>query len=69
MLVEEVIEFLRKIPPFQFLDDETLKSIISSVNMEFYPKGTVIQFQGGPAPEYLYVIKKGRGKSLHQERK
>ncbi len=62
MLVEEVIEFLRKIPPFQFLDDETLKSIISSVNMEFYPKGTVIQYQGGPAPEYLYVIKKGEVK-------
>jgi CBS domain-containing protein len=62
MLVEEVIEFLRKIPPFQFLDDETLKSIISSVNMEFYPKGTIIQYQGGPAPEYLYVIKKGEVK-------
>jgi len=62
MLVTEVIEFLRNIPPFQFLDDETLKSIISSVKMEFYPKGTVVQYQGGPAPEYLYVIKKGEVK-------
>ena len=62
MLVTEVIEFLRKIPPFQFLDDENLKSIISSVKMEFYPKGTVVQYQGGPAPEYLYVIKKGEVK-------
>ena len=62
MLVTEVIEFLRNIPPFQFLDDENLKSIISSVKMEFYPKGTVVQYQGGPAPEYLYVIKKGEVK-------
>ena len=62
MLIEEVIEFLGKIPPFQFLDDDTLKAITGDVNMEFYPKGTVIQYQGGPAPENLYIIKKGEVK-------
>jgi len=62
MLIEEVIEFLGKIPPFQFLDDDTLKAITGGVNMEFYPKGTVIQYQGGPAPENLYIIKKGEVK-------
>ena len=30
--------------------------------MEFYPKGKTIQYQGGPAPEYLYIIKKGEVK-------
>lgn len=59
MLIEEVIEFLSKIPPFQFLDEVTLKNITSGVSLEFYPKGTTIQYQGGPAPEYLYIIKKG----------
>lgn len=62
MLIEEVIEFLRKIPPFQFLDDPTLKNITSGISMEFYPKGSVIQYQGGPAPEYLSIIKKGEVK-------
>jgi CBS domain-containing protein len=62
MLIEEVIEFLGKIPPFQFLDDDTLKALTGGVNMEFYPKGTVIQYQGGPAPENLYIIKKGEVK-------
>lgn len=62
MLIEDVIEFLKKIPPFQFLDDTTLKNITRGVSMEFYPKGTVIQSQGGPAPGYLYVIKKGEVK-------
>lgn len=62
MLIGEVIEFLGKIPPFQFLDDDTLKAITGGVNMEFYPKGTVIQYQGGPAPENLYIIKKGEVK-------
>jgi CBS domain-containing protein len=59
MLIEEVIEFLRKIPPFQFLDDTTLKNITSDLSMEFYPKGTTIQYQDGPTPNYLYIIKKG----------
>jgi CRP-like cAMP-binding protein len=27
--------------------------------MEFYPKGTFIQYQGGVAPDFVYVIKKG----------
>ncbi|MFZ5907774.1 MAG: DUF294 nucleotidyltransferase-like domain-containing protein [Nitrospirota bacterium] len=62
MIIEEVIEFLRKIPPFQFLDDTTLMNITSDISMEFYPKGTTIAYQGGPAPECLLVIKKGEVK-------
>lgn len=62
MLIEDVIEFLRKIPPFQFLDEKALRDITSGVSMEFYPKGKTIQYQGGPAPEYLYIIKKGEVK-------
>jgi CBS domain-containing protein len=62
MLIEEVIEFLQKVPPFQFLDASALKDITSGVTMEFYPKGTFLQYQGGPAPAYLHVIKKGEVK-------
>jgi CBS domain-containing protein len=62
MIIEEVIEFLRNIPPFQFLDETTLKNLTGDLSMEFYPKGTVIQYQGGPAPNFIYIIKKGEVK-------
>ena len=51
MIIEEVIEFLRKIPPFQFFDEASLKNITSGISMDFFPKGSTIQYQGGPASE------------------
>lgn len=62
MIIEEVIEFLRKIPPFQFFDEASLKNITSNISMDFFPKGSTIQYQGGPASEYLHIIKKGEVK-------
>jgi len=62
MIIEDVIDFMRKVPPFQFLEDSALRDITAKISMEFYPKGTTIQYQGGPAPEYLYIIKKGEVK-------
>ncbi len=59
IVLQEVIEFLSKIPPFQFLDEKTLRTICKDVSMEYYPKGTTILHQGGPMSEYLKVIKKG----------
>ena len=59
MIIEDVIEFLKKVPPFQSLDDAELKSIVEGISMEFYPKGLTILHQDGPASEYLRIIKKG----------
>lgn len=58
-VIEEVIDFLKKVPPFQFLDEEALKSITKDVSIELYPKGTIILYQGGPIGKYVNVIKKG----------
>ncbi len=58
-IIEEVMDFLRKVPPFQFLDEETLRSITKDVSMELYPKGTTILYYGGPMGKHLNVIKKG----------
>ncbi|MCX7913133.1 MAG: DUF294 nucleotidyltransferase-like domain-containing protein [Thermodesulfovibrionales bacterium] len=58
-ILEEVISFLKKVPPFQFLDDETLSSITEDVSMDFYPKGTTIVYQDGPLGDYIRVIKRG----------
>lgn len=59
MVIEEVVRFLKKVPPFQFLDDETLRGVASSVSIEFFPKGTVILSQEGPASDFLRIVKKG----------
>jgi CBS domain-containing protein len=59
MLLEEVTLFLKKYPPFQFLDDSLLKTIAGDLSLEFYPKGTVILKQFGPPSDSVKVIKKG----------
>ncbi|NJD56988.1 MAG: cyclic nucleotide-binding/CBS domain-containing protein [Nitrospirae bacterium] len=59
MLIDEVIEFLGSVPPFQFLDGDALKSIAQNISMDFYPKGLVILKQNDPASEHLRIIKKG----------
>ena len=64
MILEEVINFLKKDPPFQFLDDATLKSVAGSLSMEFYPKDAVILKQDGPPSDSLRIIKKGGVKVL-----
>lgn len=59
MNIKDVMEFLKNVSPFQDLDDATLKDIAGGVSMEFYPKGSTILQQEGPASEYLRIVKKG----------
>jgi len=59
MLLEEIIRFLKKSPPFQFLKEEELQNIAKNLTMEFYPKGTLILKQGEKNLEGLRIIKKG----------
>jgi CBS domain-containing protein len=59
MIIEEVMEFLKKVPPFQFLDDAAITNLAFGVSIEFYPKGTIVLQQGGPPSKYLHIIKKG----------
>ncbi|MFZ2196248.1 MAG: cyclic nucleotide-binding domain-containing protein, partial [Thermodesulfovibrionales bacterium] len=59
MVIDEVIEFLQEVSPFQGLDEVTLKEIAAGVSIEVYPSGTTILYQDGPASEYLRIIKKG----------
>jgi CBS domain-containing protein len=59
MVLEDVISFLKKNPPFQFLDEAILKSVAVNLSMEFYPKDTVILTQGGPPADAVWILKKG----------
>ncbi|MBF0566059.1 MAG: cyclic nucleotide-binding/CBS domain-containing protein [Nitrospirae bacterium] len=62
MILEEIIQFLRKVPPFQFLGDGALSAAVKGMAAEFYPKGTVIVRKGDTAVDYLFVIRKGGAK-------
>jgi CBS domain-containing protein len=59
MIIEDVISFLKKVPPFQFLSEEELQGIALNLTMEFYPKDTLILRQGDKNIDALRVIKKG----------
>ena len=59
MIIEDVVEFLKRVPPFQFLDESVLTELAVGMSMEFFPKGTTILRQGGPPSKYLHIIKKG----------
>lgn len=58
-IIEDVIEFLKRVPPFEFLSYEVINSVTVKTSMEYYPRGTHILLQDGPPSEFLYVIKKG----------
>jgi len=57
--VEEVVEFLRRVPPFQFLEEPALRELARAVTPAYFPAGTVILRQDGPPSEHLMIIKKG----------
>ena len=64
MIIEDVLSFLKGIPPFQFLEEPVLRKAAGGLSMEFYPKDTVILKQNGPPSDSLRVIKKGAVKVL-----
>ncbi len=59
MILDDVVAFLKKVPPFQFLDDENLHAVARNLSMEFYPKGMLILKQDDPPSDSLRIIKKG----------
>jgi CBS domain-containing protein len=59
MITEDTINFLKSIPPFQFLHDKAVRSIAGNLSMEFFPGNSQILTQGGPPSDSLRIIKKG----------
>lgn len=59
MLLGEIIEFLKSVPPFNFLGQQELSEIAGEVSFEYYPRGIRILAQNGPPAAYLRLIKKG----------
>ena len=59
VVLDAVIEFLKDIPPFQFLAIPELKTVAKSMSQEYFPRDTVILSAGGEAADSLYIVKKG----------
>ena len=59
MLVDEAVAFLSQVPPFQFLDEATLRGVAQHLSLEFYPKGAVVLAQDGAVAEHLRIVQKG----------
>ncbi len=59
MITADTFEFLKKTPPFSFLDNAALTMIAREALMEFHPRGHVILRQNGPAAEHLSIIRDG----------
>lgn len=51
-------EFIRKISPFSFLHEEELNCLIAGLEVDLYPKGTVI-FEKGRQRTHVYMIYSG----------
>jgi CBS domain-containing protein len=59
MVIDDILYFLKKVPPFQFLSDADLKMVAENLTMEFYPRNAVILKQDDRASDALRIIKKG----------
>ncbi|HEX6878736.1 MAG TPA: DUF294 nucleotidyltransferase-like domain-containing protein [Terriglobales bacterium] len=59
VVLDAVLDFLRGIPPFQFLPHDELRKLARSMSQEYFPKDTLILSAGAEPAESLYVVKKG----------
>ncbi len=59
MVKEEIIEFLKNVPPFNMVNREDIEMLVESISMEYYPRGYMILRQNGPPSDSLNIIKKG----------
>ena len=59
IVTENVVVFLEKIPPFQFLQAPELRKLARTMTLEYFPKDTVILSAGHRASDALYIVQKG----------
>ena len=59
IVTENVVSFLEKIPPFQFLPVPEIRKLARSMTLEYFPKDTVILSAGHRPSDALYIVQKG----------
>ena len=66
--VQRLKDFIRSVPPFQFLSEEELQELVLALLIEFFPRGEVILGPDGPPPQFLYIIRSGGVRSVLPEK-
>lgn len=59
VVVVSVTEFLRRVPPFQFLGEERLRQVARQIEVHYFPRGTALIRRGERPPDYLWVVVRG----------
>lgn len=59
VIVNRVAEFLKRYPPFSFLEKEDLFAVAQQVEIQYLEKGGTLFTQGEPARPSFFVLKEG----------
>jgi CBS domain-containing protein len=57
--MHDIAEFLRRHPPFDTLDEDTLAAVAASAEIEFHAAGTAILDSAAATAEFAYVVRRG----------
>ncbi|MFC4873866.1 DUF294 nucleotidyltransferase-like domain-containing protein [Negadavirga shengliensis] len=59
VIVNRVMEFLKKYPPFSFLSPDLLEQVAKEVELIYFEKGEFLFQKGEPAKNYFFVVREG----------
>lgn len=59
VIVNRVKEFLKRFPPFTFLNEASLGLVAKVVEVKYYAQGEQLFRQGDPAQDFFFVLKEG----------
>ena len=59
VIVNRVVDFLKKFPPFSFLSPELLTQVAKQVDLIYFEKDEFLFQKGEPAKNYFFVVREG----------
>ena len=59
VIVNRVAEFLRRFPPFSFLEKEEISRVAQVVEVLYFEKGEILFRQGDAAQPHFFILKEG----------
>lgn len=59
VIVNRVKEFLKRFPPFTFLNEVSLGLVAKGVEVKYFAQGEQLFRQGDPAQDFFFVLKEG----------
>ncbi|HXX35626.1 MAG TPA: putative nucleotidyltransferase substrate binding domain-containing protein [Thermodesulfobacteriota bacterium] len=66
--LDRLRDFLRTVPPFNFLSKNVVEEIVLNLVIEYFPKGEIILDPQGDTTQFLYIIRSGGVKILSRQK-